>query len=150
MELVRVSPHFLTTSWSVLGPTQPPILSVPGLFVSGIAAGTWCNTSQTSTEVEERVQLYLHFTSGPSWSVPLGKPYPPRHKSPYHSSNGSLQRLLPPSPEILTFSHWSTYRVFTHLQHSTPMTLCQEIKPVTSRLLSFRSCRGRNVRSGNS
>jgi len=53
----------------VLGPTQPILQWVTGLYPGGKAAEVWCWTPiSPSTEVTERVQLYF-YSSGPSRTV---------------------------------------------------------------------------------
>jgi hypothetical protein len=53
-----------------LGPTQPPIQWVLGLFPGDKATGAWhWAPTSSSTEVKERVELYLCSLSDPSWSV---------------------------------------------------------------------------------
>jgi hypothetical protein len=68
--LSRWSQHFPHLPRPVLRPTQPPIQRIPFLFTEGKAAGAcrWLHTSP-STEVKERVELYLYSPSGPSGSV---------------------------------------------------------------------------------
>ena len=53
-----------------LGPTQPPIQWVPGFFpgVKRPARGV-DHPSSCSAEVKERVELYLHYPSGPWWPI---------------------------------------------------------------------------------
>jgi hypothetical protein len=63
----RDFPHL---SRPAVGPTQPPIQWVPSLFPGGKAAGEWrWPSTPFSTEVIERVELYLYSPSGPSWPV---------------------------------------------------------------------------------
>jgi hypothetical protein len=62
---------FSQPSSSTLGPTQPPIQWVPGLFPGGVKRpGRGFDHPPTSTvRVKERVELYLYSLSGPSWPV---------------------------------------------------------------------------------
>jgi hypothetical protein len=61
---------FLHMSSLALGPTQPPIKWVPGLFPGGKARGAWLwQSSPYSTEVKERVELYLYSPSRLTWPV---------------------------------------------------------------------------------
>ena len=59
-----------------LGPTQPPIQWVPGLSPGLKRLGRGVNYPlPSSTDVKERVELYLYSPSGPSWTV-LGRTLP--------------------------------------------------------------------------
>jgi len=65
----RGFPH---PSRQALGPTQPPVRRVPGLYegVGGKVAAAWrWSPTLTGAEVKERVELYLYSPSGPSWPV---------------------------------------------------------------------------------
>jgi hypothetical protein len=66
---------FTTASRTALGPTQHPIQWVTGalsLWVKrpGREAG---HSHQSSTEVKECVEVYLHYTNIPSWCAQLKK-----------------------------------------------------------------------------
>jgi hypothetical protein len=53
-----------------LGPTQPPIRWVLGLFPECEAAGAWHSSPTPSTaEVKGRVELYLYSPSESSWAI---------------------------------------------------------------------------------
>jgi len=60
---------FLHPSRPALGPAQPPIQWVPGLFSGGKAAGAWRWEIHPLLEVKERVEIYLYSPSGPSQPV---------------------------------------------------------------------------------
>ena len=66
----RLRRDFPHPSRLALGLTQPLAQQVPCLLPWGKAAGAWCNhPPRYSAEVKERVQLYLYFAFGKSWSV---------------------------------------------------------------------------------
>jgi len=63
----------LHPSKPVLVPSQPPVKWVSGFFLRVKVVGAWHKTfTPYSAEVQERVELYLYFVSGPSWPVVLG------------------------------------------------------------------------------
>jgi len=76
----RLHGHCIESRWgwdfphlsrpTALGPTQPPVQCVPGLFPGHKAAGAWrWPSTPLYPEVKERVKLYLYSPSGPSWKV---------------------------------------------------------------------------------
>ena len=55
---------------TALGHTQLPAIWVPGLFPGVKRSGRGVNHPHpSSTEVKERVEVYLYSPSGPSWPV---------------------------------------------------------------------------------
>jgi hypothetical protein len=60
---------FTTASGMVLGPTQPPIQWVPGALPLKVKRQVReaDNSSPSSAEVKECVELYLHSPDTPSW-----------------------------------------------------------------------------------
>jgi hypothetical protein len=60
---------FTTASRPVLGSTQPPIRGVPGALSLGVKLPEpeANNSPQSSAEVKECVELYLHSLDTPSW-----------------------------------------------------------------------------------
>jgi len=62
--------EYLHLSWPVLGPTQPAVQWVPGLFPRPRQPGHGVDHPPPSgMEVKERVELYLYFPSGPLWPI---------------------------------------------------------------------------------
>jgi hypothetical protein len=62
--------EYLHLSRPVLGPTQPAVQWVPGLFPSPRQPGDGVDHPPPSgMEVKERVELYLYFSSGPLWPI---------------------------------------------------------------------------------
>jgi hypothetical protein len=67
---------FSQPSRLALGPTQPPIQWLAGLFPGIKRPGRGVDhPASSSAEVKERVELYLYSPSGPSWPV-IGRPLP--------------------------------------------------------------------------
>ena len=63
----RDFPHL---SRPAVGPTQPPVEWVLGLFTGVKRPGHGVDhPSPSSTKVKERVNLYLYSPTGPSWPV---------------------------------------------------------------------------------
>ena len=68
--------HLPHPSRPALWPTQLPIRWVPGSFLRIKRPGRGVNhLSSSSAEVKEKVDLYLYFSSGPSWLV-IGRTLP--------------------------------------------------------------------------
>ena len=68
----RYDPHL---SIPALGPIQPPVHWVPGLFPACKVVGVWQPPIPSRAEVKEIVELCLYPPSGPSWPI-LGWNFP--------------------------------------------------------------------------
>jgi hypothetical protein len=61
---------FLHPSRPAMGPTQLSVKWVLGVFHGGNTAGEWLwSPTPSSTEVKERVELYVYSPAMPSWNV---------------------------------------------------------------------------------
>jgi hypothetical protein len=61
--------NFPHPSGTTLGSNQPPIPWVPGIYRGESDQSVALTTTPTSTEVKERVRLYIYSPYGPSWPI---------------------------------------------------------------------------------
>jgi hypothetical protein len=104
-----------------LGSTEPPIKWVPALIRGGKAVGARRSPpTSISTEVKERVELYLYFPSGPSWLVLRGTlPLPRNVLATSNKLDMTACSLVDGYHRWILFLSWGNVQVFLDSRKTT-------------------------------